>query len=61
MGSSGSAGATSHSTAAMIDMMMDSSDRKAYATFMRLRGEMMKALGDIMIRHAEMVERESKR
>jgi hypothetical protein len=54
------AGGTSNSTAAMMDMMMDSADRKAYATFMRMRGEMMKALGDVMIRHAEMVERESK-
>jgi hypothetical protein len=60
MGSSSSTGATSNSTAAMMDMMMDSSDRRAYATFMRMRGELMKALGDVMIRHAEMVERGSK-
>ncbi len=44
----------------MMDMMMDSSDRRAYAKFMRMRGELMKALGDVMIQHGEMVERESK-
>lgn len=62
MGGSGSAGASSNSTTAMMmDMMMDSSDRKAYATFMRMRGEMMKALGDVMIQHVKTVERADKR
>ena len=45
----------------MMDMMMDPSDRRAYGQFMRMRGELLKALGDVMIRHGEMVERENKR
>jgi len=57
MGSSISTGASGSSAAAMMDMMMDSSDRRAYGQFMRMRGETMKALGDGMIRYDEMIER----
>jgi hypothetical protein len=38
--------------------MMAMSDPKAMARMLRLRGDMMKAMGDVMLKHAQALEQE---
>lgn len=39
-------------------MGADTSDPKAQARMLRLRGDMMKAMGDVLLKHAQALERE---
>ena len=41
----------------MNTMMLDAADWRAYATMIKLRGEMMKSMGELMIQHAQAVEK----
>jgi hypothetical protein len=40
----------------MMGGMMGSADPKAQARMLRLRGDMMKAMGDVLLKHAQEIE-----
>ena len=42
----------------MMSEMGTPSDPKAMARMLRLRGDMMKAIGEVMLKHAEAIEKE---
>jgi len=42
----------------MMREMGTPSDPKAMARMLRLRGDMMKAIGEVMLKHAEAIEKE---
>jgi hypothetical protein len=42
----------------MMEMMMSSQDPKAAARMLKMRGEMMKAMGEVLMKHGAQLEQQ---